>query len=50
MKNKKPVAFSLTDDVVEKLKKIAEKKQTSMSQEIRRLILEEFLKIDKKVL
>lgn len=49
MKNKKPVTFSLTDDVVEKLKKIAEKKQTSMSQEIRRLILEEFLKIDKKV-
>lgn len=48
MKNKKPVAFSLTDDVVEKLKKIAEKKQTSMSQEIRRLILEEYSKVKYK--
>lgn len=40
--NKKGVMFSMDDSIVQKLKILAEKNSSSMSHEVRRLILHEY--------
>jgi predicted transcriptional regulator len=48
MKKAIKVAFSLNDDVINKLRSIAEKSSNSLSSEVRRLINEEYERDNRK--
>ncbi len=48
MKKAIKVAFSLNDDVITKLRSIAEKSSNSLSSEVRRLINEEYERDNRK--
>ena len=47
-KKSKAVTFTLTDEIIAMLKELAERNSSSMSQEVRRLIIDERKRIDKE--